>query len=135
MSAIDERVAYIRMFTVPGRPVEVLVVHQYAALAADWERLRLWVRHNPLPVLAEEERFAALSVTLQRLSTELGLRTCTAKTAGTEGISGITDSQGFLPNDPGHLLFSRWFEATEKWFRLTGSVGDSPAHPPPARSA
>ena len=50
MSAIDERVANIRMFTVPGRPVEVLVVHQYAAVAADWERLRLRVRHNPLPV-------------------------------------------------------------------------------------
>ena len=41
MSAIDERVAYIRMFAVPGRPVEVAAVHQYAAVAADWERLRL----------------------------------------------------------------------------------------------
>jgi hypothetical protein len=39
MSAIDERVASIRMFTVPGRPVEVLAVYQYSAVAADWERL------------------------------------------------------------------------------------------------
>ena len=41
MSAIDERVASIRMFTVPRRPVEVVAVYRYAAVAADWERLRL----------------------------------------------------------------------------------------------
>ena len=54
MSAIDERVAYIRMFAVPGRPVEVAAVHQYAAVAADWERLRLRVRRNPGSVLADD---------------------------------------------------------------------------------
>ena len=48
MSATDERVAHIRMFTVPGRPVEVTVVRQYAAVAADWERLRLRARRHPV---------------------------------------------------------------------------------------
>ena len=123
MSAIDERVAYIRMFTVPGRPVEVAVVLQYAAVAADWERLRLRVHHNPLQVLADRELFSALTVTLRRLSTELGLKTCTTTTAGIEGIAGITGSQGFLPNDPGYLLSCRWFESTENWLRLTESMG------------
>jgi len=70
------------MFTVPGRPVEVAVVYQYAAVGADWERLRLRVRRNPMPVLTDDERFAAMSMTLRRLSAELGLKTCIAKTAG-----------------------------------------------------
>ena len=115
MSAIDERVAHIRMFTVPGRPVEVLVVHQYAAVAADWERLRLRVRRNPVPVRADDERFAAMSVTLRRLSAELGLKTCTAKTASTDGVAGITGWQGFLPNDPGYVHSDTWFQSTERW--------------------
>jgi hypothetical protein len=115
MSAIDERVAYIRMFTVPGRPVEVLVVHQYAAVAADWERLRLRVRRNPVPVRADDERFAAMSVTLRSLSAELGLKTCTTTTASTDGIAGITGWQGFLPNDPGYIYSDRWFQSTERW--------------------
>ena len=115
MSAIDERVANIRMFTVPGRPVEVLVVHQYAAVAADWERLRLRVRQNPLPVLADDERFAAMSMTLRRLSAELGLKTCTTTTASTDGIAGITGWQGFLPNDLGYLQSDTWFQSTERW--------------------
>ena len=123
MSAIDERVANIRMFTVPGRPVEVVAVYQYAAVAADWERLRLRVRHNPLPVLADDERFSALSVTLQRLSSELALETCTTTTASTDGIAGITGSQGFLPNDPGYLLSDRWFESAARWLRLTRGMG------------
>jgi hypothetical protein len=115
MSAIDERVAYIRMFTVPGRPVEVLAVYQYAAIAADWERLRLRLLHNLVPVLADDERFAAMSVTLQRLSAELGLRTCTTSTASTDGIAGITGPRGFLPNDPGYLHCDTWFQSTERW--------------------
>ena len=115
MSAIDERVASIRMFTVPGRPVEVAVEYQYAAVAADWERLRLRVRHNPLPVLADDERFSVLSVTMRRLSAELGLTTCTAKTAGTDGVAGITGLQGLLPNDPGYLTSDTWFQSTERW--------------------
>ncbi len=115
MSAIDERVANIRMFTVPGRPAEVLAVYQYAALAADWERLRLRVRHNPLPVLPDDERFSALSVTLQRLSAELGLKTCTITTASADGVPGITGWQGFLPNDPGYLYSDTWFQSTERW--------------------
>jgi hypothetical protein len=123
MSAIDERVAHIRMFTVPGRPVDIVLVHQYALVAADWERLRLRVRHNALPVLADDELFSALAVTLRRLSTELGLKTCTTTTAITDGIAGITDSRGFLPNDPGYLRSSRWFESTEKWLPSTGSTG------------
>ena len=115
MSVIDERVAYIRMFSVPGRPVKVLAVYQYAAVAADWERLRLRIRHSLLPVLADDERFAAMSVTLRGLSTELGLRTCTAKTASTEGVAGITGWQGFLPNDPGYLYSDTWLQSTERW--------------------
>ena len=115
MSAIDERVAHIRMFTVPGRPVEVAVVYQYAAVAADWEWLRLRIRHSLRPVLADDERFAAMSVTLRRLSAELGLRTCTAKTASTEGVAGITGWQGFLPTDPGYLYSDTWLQSTERW--------------------
>ena len=103
MSVIDERVAHIRMFTVPGRPVEVAVVYQYAAVAADWERLRLRVRRNPMPVLADDERFAAMSMTLRRLSAELGLTTCTAKTAGhrrrcrDHGLAGVVTQRSGLP--------------------------------------
>lgn len=115
MSAIDERVAYIRMFTVPGRPVEVRLVHQYAAVAADWERLRLRIRRNPVPVPAEDERFSAMSVTLRKLSTELGLKTCTADTAATDGVAGITGWRGFLPNDPGYLRSETWFQSIERW--------------------
>ena len=44
-----------------------------------------------------------MSMTLRRLSAELGLTTCTAETAGTDGIAGITGWQGLLPNDPGYL--------------------------------
>jgi hypothetical protein len=115
MSAIDERVAHIRMFTVPGRPVEVAVVYQYAAVGADWERLRLRVRRNPVSVLADDEWFAAMSMTLRRLSAELGLKTCTTTTASTDGIAGITGWQGFLPDDPGYLYSDTWFQSTERW--------------------
>ena len=117
MSSIDGRVASIRMFTVPGRSVDIEHVHQYAALAAEWERLRLWMHHSPVPVPAEDDLFSALTVNLRRLSTELGLKTCTTTTSGTDGIAGITDSRGFLPNDPGYLRSSRWFESTDKWLR------------------
>ena len=115
MSAIDERVAYIRMFTVPGRPVEVFLVHQYAALAADWERLRLREHRNRVLVRADDERFSTLSMILRRLSIELGLKTCTTKTAGTDDVAGITGRRGFLPNDPGYLRSSTWFDATARW--------------------
>ncbi len=115
MSAVDERVAYIRMFTVPHRPVKVMVVFQYAAVAADWERLRLRVRRNPASVRTDDERFSALSVTLRELSTELGLKTCTGETAGTDGVEGITGLRGFLPNDPGYLHSDTWFQSTERW--------------------
>jgi hypothetical protein len=115
MSATDERVAQIRTFTVPGRPVEVAVVRQYAGVAADWERLRLRARRNPVSVIADEERFAGLSATLRRLSAELGLKTCSTSTAGTDGVAGITGQQGMLPNDPGYLLSDTWFQSTERW--------------------
>jgi hypothetical protein len=115
MSAIDERVANIRMFTVPDRHVEILVVHQYAAVAAEWERLRLRVHHNPVPVRAYDERFAAISVTLRMLSAQLGLKTCTAKTAGADGVAGITARQGMLPNDPGYLYSDSWVQSTTRW--------------------
>ena len=44
-----------------GATGESAVVYQYAAVAADWERLRLRVRRNPMPVLADDERFAAMT--------------------------------------------------------------------------
>jgi hypothetical protein len=110
----DGRVARIRMFTVPGRPVGIMVVHRYALVAADWEWLRLRVHNNPLPVLADDELFSAQTVTLRKLSIELGLKTCTTATAGTDGIAGITDLRGFLPNDPGYLRSSGWVESTEE---------------------
>jgi hypothetical protein len=56
----------------------------------------LRVRHNPVPVVADNERFAAMSVTLRRLSAELGLKTCTAKTAGTDGIDVIEAMHAIL---------------------------------------
>lgn len=115
MSAIDERVAYIRMFTVPGRPAEVFLVHQYAALAADWERLRLRLHRNRILVRADDERFSTLTMILRRLSIELGLKTCTAKTAGSEDVAGITGRRGFLPNDPSYLQSSTWVDAVARW--------------------
>ena len=131
MSAIDERVASIRMFTVPRRPVEVTVVYQYAAVAADWERLRLRVRRNPMPVLADDERFSAMSMTMRRLSAELGLKTCTTTTASTDGIAGITGWQGLLPNDTGYLYSDTWFRSTERWSAelCSGAWGDVPTAP------
>ncbi len=115
MSAIDERVAYIRMFTVPSRPVEVAVVFQYAAIAADWERLRLRLHRDRVLVRDDDERFSTLSVNLRRLSVALGLKTCTSKTEGTDGVAGITGRRGFLPNDPGYLRSSTWFESAARW--------------------
>ena len=103
------------MFTVPGRPVEVMLVLQYATVAADWERLRLRVRRNTVPVQADDERFTAMSVTLRGLSAELGLKTCTAKTAGTDGVAGITAGQGLLPHDPGYLYSNSWVQSTARW--------------------
>ena len=100
MSAIDERAAHIRMFTVPDRAVGFSAVFQYAAVAADWERLRLRVNRNPVPVLADDERFSAMSLSLRKLSAELGLKTCSAKTAGTEDVIGITGRRGCYPTTP-----------------------------------
>ena len=115
MSSVDERAARIRMFTVPDRAVGTSAVSQYAAVAADWERLRLQLNRSPVPVLADDERFSAMSLSLRRLSAELGLKTCSAKTAGTEDVIGITGRQGMLPNDPGYLYSSNWVECAENW--------------------
>jgi hypothetical protein len=115
MSAIDERAARIRMFTVPDRAVGSSAVSQYAAVAADWERLRLQVNRGPEPVLADDEKFAATSRSLRKLSAELGLKTCSARTAGTEDVIGITGRRGMLPNDPGYLYSSNWIECAESW--------------------
>ena len=103
------------MFTVPGRSVNTVQVHQYAHVAADWERLRLRIHNNLAPVLADDERFATLTATLRKLSTDLGLESCTTATAGTNGIAGITDTRGFLPGDPAYLRSSDWVESTEQW--------------------
>ena len=135
MSAIDERVASIRMFTVPRRPVRIVTVYQYAAVAADWERLRLRVRHNPLPVLADDERFSVLSVTMRRLSAELGLKTCTTTTASSDGIAGITGWQGFLPNDRATCIPIHGSRSTEDGAaeRRSGAWGDVPTASTPPR--
>jgi hypothetical protein len=115
MSAVDERAACIRMFTVPDRAVGSSAVFQYAAVAADWEWLRLQVNRSPVPVSADDERFSAMSLSLRKLSAGLGLKTCSAKSAGTEGVVGITGRQGMLPNDPGYLYSDNWIEHAESW--------------------
>jgi hypothetical protein len=115
MSAVDERAAHIRMFTVPDQAVASSAVLRYAAVAADWERLRLRITRNPEPVLADDERFTAMSLTLRQLSAELGLKTCSANAAGTDDVIGITGRQGMLPNDPGYLYSSTWVEYAESW--------------------
>ena len=73
------------------------------------------MNRNPVPVFADEQRFSAISLSLRRLSAELGLKTCSAKTAGTEDVIGITGRQGMLPNDPGYLYSSNWIEHAEIW--------------------
>ena len=115
MSSVDERAARIRMFTVPDRAVGPWAVFQYAAVAADWERLRLQVNRSPVPVSADEERFSAMSLSLRELSAGLGLKTCSAKSAGTEDVAGITGRRGMLPNDPGYLYSDSWIEYAESW--------------------
>jgi hypothetical protein len=115
MSATDERAAHIRMFTVPDRAVSSSAVSQYAAAAADWERLRLQIDRNPAPVFADDKRFSAMSLCLRKLSAGLGLKTCSDKTAGADGVVGITGRQGMLPNDPGYLYSSNWIECAESW--------------------
>jgi hypothetical protein len=80
MSAIDERAAHIRIFTVPDRAVGSSAVLQYAAVAADWERPRLQINPNPEPVLTDDEQFLAMSLSPRRLSAELGLKNLTITT-------------------------------------------------------
>jgi hypothetical protein len=116
MNAVDERAASIRMFTVPGWHVGTAVVRQYGGVAAEWERLRL-LEHKNSGLADDDERFLALSAILQRLSIDLGLQTCTVNGAGTDGVAGITDRRGFLPNDPAYLWSGTWHEATEIWCR------------------
>ena len=113
-NAVDKRVAAIRMFTVPDRPVGREVVGKYAAAAAQWERLRLLEHEDSL--LADEEHFLQLSAILQRLSKDLGLQTCTLNNGGAfYGVSGITDCRGFLPGDLGYHRKGTWHESTEIW--------------------
>ncbi len=114
MNAVDERVTAIRMFTVPVRHVGFEVVGEYAKVAAQWERLRLLEHQDS--VLADEEHFLQLSAILQRLSKDLGLRTCWVSDGeAVDGVSGITDRRGFLPNDLGNLRRRTWHESTEVW--------------------
>jgi hypothetical protein len=116
MNAVDERATAIRMFTVPIGPVGFEVTREYATVAAQWERLRLLEHHDS--VLADEEHFLQLSAILQRLSKDLGLRTCIVNyEEGVDGVSGITDRRGYLPDDLGHLRSKTWHESTEVWCR------------------
>lgn len=115
MSAVDDRVIAIRMFTVPTLHVNFDLVGEYAALAAPWERMRLLEHQDS--VLADEEHFLQQSATLQRLSKDVGLRTCTSNNGEAigDGVVGITDLRGFLPGDPGYLRRATWHESTAVW--------------------
>jgi hypothetical protein len=116
MNAVDQRVTAIRMFTVPVHHVGCRAVGAYATVAAQWERLRLLEHQDS--VLADEELFLQLSAILQRLSKDLGLRTCTVNNGeGVDGVSGITDRRGFLPDDLGYLRSGTWHESTGVWCR------------------
>lgn len=97
----------IRAWTTPRRPIPLGVLARYAAVAARWEKQR-WRIAGGAPVPADDERFAALSVLLRDLSAELGLRTCTAEDEGEQGVTGITDRDGFLPGDPARLISESW---------------------------
>jgi hypothetical protein len=110
MNAIDERATAIRMFTSPTSHAGFEVTREYATVAAQWEQLRLLEHHDS--ALADEEHFLQLSAILQRLSKDLGLRTCTVKKEGAAGVSGITDRHGYLPNDPSYLRSGTWHEST-----------------------
>ncbi|TPG35636.1 hypothetical protein [Mycolicibacterium hodleri] len=115
MNAVEDRVTDIRMFTIPVNHVGHLAVGAYAAVAAQWERLRLLEHQNS--ALADEEVFLQLSAALQRLSKDLGLRTCTVNDGARKppGVSGITDHRGFLPDDLGYLRSGTWHESTGVW--------------------
>lgn len=114
MNAVDERVTAIRLFTIPVSHVGSGVVGEYATVAAQWERLRLLERQDS--ALADEEHFLELSAILQRLSKDLGLRTCHLNDGDTaDGVLGITDRRGFLPDDMGYLRRGTWHESTEVW--------------------
>jgi hypothetical protein len=114
MTFVDERISAIRVFTVADRRAGLKVVGEYATVAAQWERLRLLDHQHS--VLADEEHFLQMSAILQRLSKDIGLRTCTLNNAAAvDGVSGITDKRGFLPGDLGNLGRKTWHEATEAW--------------------
>ena len=108
--SLEERVAEIRSWTKPPRPVGLKRVAEYAALAANWEEYRLKVHRDSLP--ADAERFLALTTALRPLVAELGLPLiCTADDPG-EGVPGITDRNGFLSKDPARILCHPWPYAT-----------------------
>ena len=114
MRVVDARATAIRMFTVPDRHVGPEMVGKYATVAAQWERLRLLEQQDS--VLADEEHFLQLSAILQRLSKDLGLRTCTVNSGNAvDGVWGITDRRGFLPGDLGYLRRGTWHESTKVW--------------------
>ncbi|MEV3901507.1 hypothetical protein AB0K11_04215 [Mycobacterium sp. NPDC050551] len=108
---VSERVTAIRMFTVPHRHVGFELVGEYATVAAQWERFRLLEQQDS--ALADEGHFLRLSALLQRLSKDLGLRTCTLNYGdAADDVLGITDRRGFLPGDLGT---GAWHESTEVW--------------------
>ncbi|MGA9358028.1 MAG: hypothetical protein WBW75_08450 [Mycobacterium sp.] len=108
--SLEERVAEIRSWTNPPRPVSLKKVAEYAALAASWEEYRLRVHRDSLP--ADAERFLALTTALRPLVAELGLPLiCTADDPG-EGVPGVTDRSGYLSMDPARILGAPWPYAT-----------------------
>jgi hypothetical protein len=108
--SLEERVAAIRSWTHPPRPVNLKMVADYATVAASWEDYRLKVYREPLA--ADAERFLALTTALRPLVAALGLpRICTADDPG-DGVPGITDRQGYLSGDPARILGDPWPYAT-----------------------
>jgi hypothetical protein len=108
--SLELRAAEIRAWTQPGRPVPLEKVASYAALAATWQQYRLKVHKDSLP--ADAERFLTLTTALRKHVAVLGLKgTCTADNPG-DGVSGITDRNGYLIRDPARILGYPWPYAT-----------------------
>lgn len=89
MSALDERAAHIRIFTVPVGAVGSSAVFQYAAVAADWERLRLQIDRNP-PSAGESNGRAGHQLNDSTVAFHLDPR----------GVARIHTDDDALPADP-----------------------------------
>jgi hypothetical protein len=108
---IANRAACIRHYLSDADPA---IARRYSLIAARWEQLRLAVdkgRTTP----ADDARYVELSGLMRALTARLGLPACKVGTG--EAIPGITNGQGFLPNDPCRIIHGSWQEAAEVWLR------------------